>query len=481
MPVLRGLTANPVMWLDIGMQAGYKGGRIRVLHGMLDPAGSAAVKRIDIYGTEGNDFSDKLLVGSKEPDAGGFDIPVDLQAHPEVKRLWFSLVTSDQAGPDDRIRFHCDHVVDEGKQKWKVGLEAESYVWHVGVAVRKAGDDRVHTYRIPGIIRTDRGTLLAVYDMRHTGSRDLPGDIDVGMSRSTDGGRTWEPMRVIMDMGTPHANNGVGDPAILFDPATKRLWVAALWSKGNRSIAGSLPGLSPDSTGQLVLVSSDDDGLSWTAPASITPQVKDPAWHIFFNGPGSGIAMTDGRLVFAAQYWDEARVPHSTIIHSDDHGISWKGGIRGPWANTTESQVVETAPGTLMLNMRDNRGGFRSIATTPDMGRTWQMHPSTFSALPDPVCMGSLIKARVRVRGLFRDVLLFSNPNTRKDRHHMTIKASLDAGNTWRTEDSLLVDEREGFGYSSLVDMGDGHIGILYEGVRDLYFVKYSINEIIRD
>lgn len=84
--------------------------------------------------------------------------------------------------------------------------------------IRKAGQDGVHTYRIPGIIKTAKGTLIAVYDVRYTTSRDLPGHIDVGMSRSMDNGNTWEPMRIIMDMGAPHENNGVGDPAILYDP-----------------------------------------------------------------------------------------------------------------------------------------------------------------------------------------------------------------------------------------------------------------------
>jgi sialidase-1 len=137
---------------------------------------------------------------------------------------------------------------------------------------------------------------LSVYDIRYKNSADLPGNIDVGLSRSTDNGKTWEPMKIIMDMGAPHDNNGVGDPAILFDPITKKIWVAALWSKGNRSIAGSLPGISPDTTGQFVLVSSDDDGITWSAPYTITPQIKNPKWHLFFNGPGSGIAMKDGKL-----------------------------------------------------------------------------------------------------------------------------------------------------------------------------------------
>ena len=56
--------------------------------------------------------------------------------------------------------------------------------------VRKQGDDGVHSYRIPGLATSPKGTLLAVFDMRHASERDLPGDIDVGLMRSTDKSRT---------------------------------------------------------------------------------------------------------------------------------------------------------------------------------------------------------------------------------------------------------------------------------------------------
>jgi sialidase-1 len=199
-----------------------------------------------------------------------------------------------------------------------------------------------------------------------------------------------------MDMGAPHENNGVGDPSILFDPVTKKIWVSALWSKGNRSIAGSKPGLTPDETGQLALVSSGDDGLTWTQPSSITPQVKNPAWQLFFPGPGNGITMQDGKIVFPAQYWDSAHIPHSTLVYSEDHGETWKSGI-GAKRNTTESQLVETQPGTLMLNMRDNRGGFRSVAITKSMGKEWVEHHTSYKDLRDPICMGSFIKGTLHL------------------------------------------------------------------------------------
>lgn len=345
--------------------------------------------------------------------------------------------------------------------------------------IRKAGQDGVHTYRIPGIIKTAKGTLIAVYDVRYTSSRDLPGHVDVGMSRSFDDGETWEPMRIIMDMGPPHENNGVGDPAILYDPHSNKVIVAALWSKGNRSIAGSKPGLSPDTTGQLVIVTSTDEGNNWTVPISITPQVKEPKWHLFFQGPGTGIVMQDGTLVFAAQYWDERKVPFSTLIYSKDHGVTWKGRVNGPVANTTEAQIVETIPGTLMMNMRDNRGNYRTISTTSDLGKSWRIHPTSQRSLQDPVCMASFIKARVKIAGKKRNVLFFSNPNSSKERKDLTIKASLDLGETWLPANQLVVDPKISYGYSSLVQLDAKTIGILYEGVGDLYFASFPVDRIL--
>jgi len=479
-PVLKGLDANPLLRVLIYIPAGEKEISFKKITAMLSSAALQSIEKIDVYFTDQEPlFAAKNKLITLNPTTAILSFDLNLKLKPGMHYLWFSAKLKELADIDSKIEFHVNQIEDTNAKKYPVIEEGQGYVKRLGIAVKKGGDQGINTFRIPGIATTDKGSLITVYDVRYKNSGDLPGNIDVGMSRSTDGGKSWEPVKVIMDMGEPNENNGVGDPAVLFDPVTKKIWVAALWSKGNRSIAGSKPGLSEDITGQLVLVSSDDDGLTWSAPRSITKDVKDPAWNLFFNGPGSGIAMTDGKLVFAAQYWDEHAMPYSTLLYSADHGLTWKT-EDGPKPNTTESQIIETTPGVLMLNMRDNRGSFRSVATTADLGKTWTEHHTSYNALQDPVCMASLIKANVLVKGRQKEVVFFGNDNTQANRYNLTIKASLDLGESWNRKNELLVDDRKFFGYSALTKIDDQTIGFFYEGWKDLYFVRIPVSEIVK-
>jgi len=248
----------------------------------------------------------------------------------------------------------------------------------------------------------------------------------------------------------------------------------------NRAWWSSYPGMDLNHTAQLVLAKSDDDGKTWSAPINITSQVKDPSWYFLLQGPGRGITMSDGTLVFASQYIDSTRVPNAGIIYSKDHGKTWKISTLAR-TNTTEAQVAEVKPGELMLNMRDNRGGSRAVATTKDMGATWTEHPSSRSALIEPVCMASLIKVAAKDNVLNKDILLFSNPNTVKGRHHITIKASLDGGLTWLSENQILLDEDENWGYSCLTMIDKETVGIIYEAsVAQMTFQAIKLKDIVK-
>ncbi len=406
--------------------------------------------------------------------------------YPGINYFWISLEMKPETSLLSKIQASVSAVKLDGKEA-PLTLASPAGITHrMGIGVRHAGDDGSAAYRIPGLVTTHKGTLLGVYDIRYNNSADLQEHVDIGISRSTDSGQTWDPMRTAMSFGEagglPRAQNGVGDPAILVDRKTGTIWVIAAWTQGmgnGRAWFNSMPGMDRR-TAQLMLVKSDDDGQTWSEPINITPQVKQPEWYFLLQGPGMGITMQDGTLVFAAQYIDADKLPNACIIYSKDRGETWH--LHSPArSNTTEAQVAEVEPGVLMLNMRDNRGGSRAVSITRDLGKTWTEHPSNRSVLQESVCMASLLRSQGKDNILGKDILLFSNPNTTKGRHHITIKASLDGGLTFPDSYQVMLDEAEGWGYSCLTMIDRETVGILYEGsTAHMVFQAVKLKDIIK-
>ncbi len=401
---------------------------------------------------------------------------------------WVSLEMKPTTPLGTALQLDCTGATVNGKNAVLHYVSGKGAAQRTAVGVRKAGDDNVAAYRIPGIVMTDHGTLLATYDVRYNNSTDLQEHIDVGLSRSTDSGKTWEKMRIPLSFGNygglPAAQNGVGDPCILFDPTTHTTWIVAAWTHGmagQRAWNASKPGMDIEQTAQLVLTKSTDDGKTWSEPINITSQVKQPEWHFLLQGPGRGITMENGTLVFPIQFIGKDRIPCAGIMYSTDKGETWT--IHQPArTNTTEAQVAEIEPGVLMLNMRDNRGGSRAVSTTTNMGKTWVQHSSSRNALQEPVCMASLLHVKAEDNALKRDLLLFSNPNTTAKRHHITIKASLDGGKTWQEANQLLLDEAIGWGYSCLTMIDRKTVGILYESSSaNITFQAIPLKDIVKE
>lgn len=383
----------------------------------------------------------------------------------------------------------------------------------IGIALRKGGDDGVVRYRIPGLAKTNDKSLLAIYDIRRDNGRDLQGDIDIGVSRSTDGGNTWEPMRIGLDMGEfgglPQKFNGVSDACILVDKNSDVIYLAGCWMYGvidektgekitglNESSNnwnhqwrnnGSLQGFDIDKTSQYIIAKSTDDGKTWGEPINITKDIKQAEWHLAAPAPGSGITLEDSTLVIPSQGKDENQIPFSNIIYSKDGGKNWMSS-KPSYTNTTENMVVQLSDGSIMQNMRDNRNrqdksetNGRAIYTTADLGNSWKVHPTHHGSLIEPVCMASIYKHEyIDNKGEKKSVLLFSNPNSKYERKSMTIKVSFDDGQSWPEENWLLLDDLalQG-GYSSITSIDNNTIGILYEGSQaQMTFERISLGEL---
>ncbi|MGL5681611.1 MAG: BNR-repeat neuraminidase N-terminal domain-containing protein [Marinifilaceae bacterium] len=404
-----------------------------------------------------------------------------------INYLWVSVEMKKNTSLLSKLTADITEVQLDGKKAPIANEPVKTKVHRMAYGVRHAGDDNAAAYRIPGLVTSNKGSLLAVYDVRYNNSVDLQERVDVGLSRSTDKGQTWEPMRIIMtfgeDAGLPSGQNGVGDPAILVDTKTGTIWTIAAWTHGMgnyRAWFNSQQGMDKNHTAQLVLTKSTDDGKTWSAPINITDQVKKPEWYFLLQGPGMGITMADGTLVFPIQYIDEKKVPNAGVMYSKDGGETWHIHNHAR-TNTTEAQVAEVEPGVLMLNMRDNRGGSRAVSITRDLGKTWEEHSSNRSALQESVCMASLIKVDAKDNALNKDILLFSNPNTTKGRHSITIKASLDGGKTWLPEHEVLLDAGHGWGYSCLTMVDKNTVGIIYEGSQaHMIYQNVKLQDIIK-
>jgi sialidase-1 len=391
---------------------------------------------------------------------GGFIVGADVATQNGVKadvaeiRVFRGVLSEKELSlEEERLRQKWGEPVDlpdsEQIQPWKPfeGLQTK--------LLRKNGQDGVNTYRIPGLATSNKGTLLAVFDLRHDNAGDLPGNIDVGLTRSADDGETWSANQRLID----YDRSGVGDPSILVDQNTGRIFVTALWSKGNRAWHGSGPGITPEETGQFVITHSDDDGRTWSHPMSITPQIKQTEWRLCFNGPGCGIQLRDGTLVMPAQFRDANGTPHSCFIASKDHGVSWT--MSPPCAGpTSEAQIAETKDG-MLISMRDeSRSGQRKWQRWN--GETWS---KPWWHLPDPVCQASLIRHP-------DGTLLFSNPANAMSRMGMTVRQSRDDGITWSA--GRVIDPR-GSMYSCMSVMRDGRIAMVYEGTAGLWFTTFTM------
>lgn len=311
-----------------------------------------------------------------------------------------------------------------------------------------AGEGGYHTYRIPSAIVTPKGTVLAFCEGRKAGRGDA-GNIDLVLKRSDDGGKTWGMTEVVWDDG----DNTCGNPCPVVDARTGTVWLLMTHNLGSDTEAMIVGGKARGSRTPWV-TKSDDDGKSWAKPVEITKDVKKPGWTWYATGPGVGIQLKGGRLLVPCDSKsDGGKARESHVILSDDGGKSWRlGGVVGPMCN--ESQAVELADGSVMLNMRTYMGNNRRlVAVSKDGGETFSPRVED-PALIEPVCQASILRLPGPGGGI-----LFCNPASLR-RERMTVRLSRDEGKTWPVAKVLHPGPAA---YSCLTVLPTGEVGCLYE------------------
>ncbi|TDD66600.1 hypothetical protein E1262_21545 [Jiangella aurantiaca] len=349
--------------------------------------------------------------------------------------------------------------------------------------VFRAGDDGLAVFHVFGLTTTVAGSVLAFAEARLTQHDADPHHLAV--RRSRDGGRTWEPLRYV------RRSDGVQsfvNPTPLVDRASGRIFLfhaECFRDPGNT-------GGSPDGS-RLYVVSSDDDGGTWSEPTELTQLFDgDPNGQtLHMPGPGHGLQLADGRLML--QVWHRRAIAFPvaerrygvTVIHSDDGGATWQAGGGVPLDGAyplNEARLIERPDGALVVLGRYASGGThpRIASVSTDRGATWS--PPVLDASARPV--NAIDTGVIRLTGLGEredSRIVFSRTDS-PTRRNMTVSISYDEGMSWPYSRALTAGPAS---YSDIVALPDGRIGVLYgrehqPGVttsfsRDVVFATFDL------
>jgi sialidase-1 len=325
----------------------------------------------------------------------------------------------------------------------------------------ESGSSGYNTFRIPALITSKSGILIAFAEGRKNTSSDT-GDIDLVMKRSEDGGKTWSDLQVIWD----DDDNVCGNPAPVLEKRSGKIFLLSTWNLGSDQEPQIIKQQSRD-TRRVYVMESADEGLTWSEPVEITASAKQENWTWYATGPCHGIQIANGeykdRLVIPCDHIEAGTEKYySHIIYSDNRGSTWELGGTTPQDQVNESTVAELSGGRLLLNMRnyDRTQKSRKVSLSTDGGKSWSNIWSD-PVLVEPICQGSMLNHPKK------KVLYFLNPASEVNREKMTLRTSYDEGKTWPSSRVL----HEGpAAYSDITLLSSGELGCLYEaGMQSPY------------
>ncbi|MEO8416392.1 MAG: sialidase family protein, partial [Ginsengibacter sp.] len=353
------------------------------------------------------------------------------------------------------------------------------------IPVFVSGTDGYKSYRIPAIVATTGGSLLAFAEGRVHDSGDF-GDIDIVMKKSMDKGKTWSGLRRVLDADSLQAGNCA--PVVdTDDPAYPQGRIFLFYNTGNNHEGEVRKG---NGLREVWYKTSTDSGETWSDAVNITTEVHRPKqplinphynfpedWRSYANTPGHAMQFQNGkykgRIFVAANHSSGNPAQHSMDYDAhgyftDDHGKTFHLGESIHMPGSNESTAAELSHDKLLMNSRNQRGDVRAriVSISSDGGATWDT--TYFDAtLIDPVNEGSLLTVGYK-NG--KKIIAFCNAADTKRRDNLTLRISYDDGKTWKK--SYLIDKSpNGKGdytaYCDLAKLGNKEIGVLYE--RDNY------------
>ncbi|HFI0795712.1 TPA: exo-alpha-sialidase [Streptococcus suis] len=467
-------------------------------------------------------------------------------------------------------------------------------VFEGGRSGQKNPENGVASFRIPALLKTDKGTLIAATDQRHDHYSDW-GNIAQVVKRSTDQGATWGSTIKIVDLReNPRArdkNQGSPltiDTALVQDPTTKRIFAIydmypegkALFGAPNTyeaeytvvegkhylnlyktgetapyllkedgrvytpageateyrvnikdtspayaNIGDIYQGTGTEPIGNIYFQTqktapfrtalanfiwmsySDDDGVTWSHPKDITPNLKKPHMKFLGLGPGTGIVLHTGehagRLVvpaYSLSYTGGMNSQSALVFYSDDHGETWHAGksfndgrrlangtvLESSTMNNgseigTEATIVQLNNGQIKMFMRGKKGAVR-MATSTDGGASWINEVELFQEVPDVYVQLSAI----RIERDGKEYILLANASGpgRTNGHVRIAEVQADGSLVWNHHQ--MVQDGE-FAYNSIQHLGGDDFGLLYEHKTgdqnwySLYYKKFNWNYLTQE
>ncbi|MBR5532712.1 MAG: exo-alpha-sialidase [Bacteroidales bacterium] len=447
------------------------------------------VTAIKIYSTGTTELfnpkktSQYTLLGQTTPTDGDITIPLSGTLPSGSSYLWVTYDISEGATEGNIVDASVKAINYSGNNTYTLPTSVSDGAREIllkRVLVYSPGDYSSKNYRIPALVTAQDGSLVIATDKRKNNQGDLPEDIDVLINRSVDGGKTWsQPITIAQGTGY---GQGYGDAGLARTAEDGGLICVFVGGKG-------FFGGTPSAPNRTYICKSTDNGVTWTAPKDITPQLfgaecSDPVrrnWHASFCASGTGLLTRDGTICFVAavrETSDENVASVSNYVYySEDNGTTWKVSTVCKPNNGNEAKIVELNDGSWLVSIRNQSKGSRYYTISKDRGQTWS-EIALWNEMYEPGCNGDLIRYTSTVDGYDRNRLLHTVPFDAVSRKNMSMFISYDEGDTWSVNKTICPGNGA---YSSIAILPDGTIGVYTEedymtSDMSTFFLNFSLD-----